>query len=86
MTDTAEAIVTNVYEEWKRRERCGSSQVVSLLRRPRWKLVLLTPWLWFSHFIAATKFTTTYQAARLATFFVVAFWQCAGEPRSTPWG
>jgi hypothetical protein len=80
MTHTADAIVSEIYDEWKRRERCGSSQVVSLLRRPRWKMVLLVPWLWFSHFIAATKFTTTYQAARLATFFVVAFWQYRQEP------
>jgi len=44
-----------------------------LFRRPMWKRVLSVPWLWWSHFGVACQYTTTVQAARLATLFLWAF-------------
>jgi hypothetical protein len=61
-----------LYEEWKRLH-CGPREMVTLCRKPKWKAVFSVPWLWWSHFGVACQYTTTVQAARLATLFVWAF-------------
>jgi hypothetical protein len=61
-----------LYSQWKRMY-CGHAALVVLRRRPKWKCAIYAPWLWWSHFRVACEYTTTFQAARLATLFVWAF-------------
>ena len=68
------AVVENIYAEWKRLH-CGPRSLATILKKPRWKVFFLLPWLWQSHFRTAVRHTTVYEAARLATLFAWAFWQ-----------
>ncbi len=49
-------------------------KMVSIRRKPKWRLALALPALWLGHFRVATRYTSTRQAARLATLFVRSMW------------
>lgn len=64
--------VESMYEQWKRLH-CGPRSLAVLIRKPRWKMALSSPWLWWSHYTVCRKRMGVYKAARLATLFVWAF-------------
>jgi hypothetical protein len=72
--------VSLLYSEWKRLH-CEPREMVRLCRQPKWKKVLSTPWLWWSHFMVARRHATVFQAARLATLFVWAFLTVGGASK-----
>lgn len=61
-----------MYDQWKRLH-CGPRSLAVLIRKPRWKMALSSPWLWWSHYTVCRKRMGVYKAARLATLFVWAF-------------
>ena len=64
-----------MYAEWKRLH-CGPRDMIELMRlKPRWKVFLRVPWLWWSHYTTARAYTTCLRSAMLATLFARAFVQ-----------